>query len=320
KAYGPKKVLTEASVAVRRGERVGVIGANGLGKSTLLKILVERLKPDAGTVTWGYQASVGYFAQDHHDLLDDETGTVLDYLWSIIPQEPTSFVRGQLGRMLFSGEDVDKKIKALSGGEAARLIFSRLIVQKPNVLVLDEPTNHLDMESIEALVEALKGYPGTLIFVSHDRWFVSELATRIIEVTADGLTDYPGSYDDYLARQGEDHLDAEAAAAKAKATRMADKADDGDKAASGDFEAHKKRRAAQKKALKRRDEVTAAIDAAETELAAIEEQYCAPGFFEKTSPSEIEALEAKKTTLKAEADRLVEEWEALELELEALAD
>ncbi|MBW2458246.1 MAG: ABC-F family ATP-binding cassette domain-containing protein, partial [Deltaproteobacteria bacterium] len=161
KAYGENRVLEGVSLPVRRGERVAVIGANGIGKSTLLKILVGDLEPDEGEVIWGYETAVGYFAQDHRELLTDRRTTALDYLWETCPQEPTNFVRGHLGRMLFSGEDVDKRVGSLSGGEAARLIFSRLVVQRPNVLVLDEPTNHLELESIEALVTALSDFPGT---------------------------------------------------------------------------------------------------------------------------------------------------------------
>jgi ABC-type multidrug transport system ATPase subunit len=317
KAYGDKVVLRDVSLTVRRGERVGIIGANGLGKSTLLKILVGRLEPDAGEISWGYETHHGYFAQDHHELLDGEPGTVLEYLWSVIPQEGTSFVRGQLGRMLFSGDDVDKKVRSLSGGEAARLIFSRLIVDQPNVLILDEPTNHLDLESIEALVEALKGYEGTLLFVSHDRWFVSELATRIVEITPSGLDDYPGTFEEYLSRRGDDHLDADAVVEKAKAERAATKEQTDGEAAS-DYEAHKRRRARYDKLVKRRDEVTAAIEEAETRLAAIEARYCEPGFFEKTEQEELDALETEQSQQRKLVESLMEEWEAIELELEEL--
>ena len=128
-------------------------------------------------------------------------------------------MRGQLGRALFSGEETSKEVRLLSGGECARLIFALLSVAKPNVLVLDEPTNHLDLEAIHALVEALKQYTGTLIFVSHDRWFVSELATRIIELTPTGPNDFPGTYAEYLARCGDDHLDGDAVVLKAKSAR-----------------------------------------------------------------------------------------------------
>ena len=151
KSYGDKRVLTDVSLTVRRGERVAILGANGLGKSTLLKIATGNLAADAGTVSWGHETRVGYFAQDHHDALPDPNDTPLDYVWRAVPRAETSFVRGQLGRVLFSGDDVEKKVGSLSGGEAARLVFCRLMVERPNVLVLDEPTNHLDLEAIQAL-------------------------------------------------------------------------------------------------------------------------------------------------------------------------
>ncbi|MEO7109136.1 MAG: ABC-F family ATP-binding cassette domain-containing protein, partial [Polyangiaceae bacterium] len=144
KAYGDKKVITDVSLTVRRGEKVAIIGPNGLGKSTLLKIIVDNVDADEGSVRFGHETKVGYFAQDHSELLPAPTVSPLNYIWDACPTEPTTYVRGQLGRVLFSGDDVEKPIGALSGGEAARLIFGRIIVQKPNVLILDEPTNHLD--------------------------------------------------------------------------------------------------------------------------------------------------------------------------------
>ena len=206
KAYGDKAVLADVSVTIRRGERVAIIGANGLGKSTLLKICAGHLAADRGSATWGHETRVGYFAQDHKELLVAPTQSVLHALWDCVPQETTNHVRGVLGRMLFSREEVDKQLGQLSGGEASRLVFSQLMVKKPNVLLLDEPTNHLDLESIEALVDALKDYEGTLIFVSHDRWFVGELATRVVEVKRGGLAEFDGGYDAYVAAAGEDHL------------------------------------------------------------------------------------------------------------------
>ncbi|RYZ63626.1 MAG: ATP-binding cassette domain-containing protein, partial [Proteobacteria bacterium] len=204
KAYGEKHVLRGVTLTIRRGEKVAIIGSNGLGKSTLLKIAVGELDADAGKVKFGIETRVGYFAQDHHDLLPDMKTSPLDYVWDARPSEATSAIRGQLGRMLFSGDDVTKPIGKLSGGEAARLIFARIIVQKPNVLVLDEPTNHLDMEAIDALITGLKAFEGTVIFVSHDRHFVSELATRIVEITPEGVRDMPGTYAEYLQQLGDD--------------------------------------------------------------------------------------------------------------------
>jgi ATPase subunit of ABC transporter with duplicated ATPase domains len=320
KAFGARQVLSDVDVSVRRGERVAVIGGNGLGKSTLLRILTGRLEADGGEVRWGHEARVGYFAQDHHELLTDARSTVLDYLWEICPEQGTSFVRGQLGKLLFSGDDVDKRLGALSGGEAARLIFSRLLVQKPNVLLLDEPTNHLDLEAIEALADSLSRYRGTLLFVSHDRWFVSKLATRVIEVKRDGIVDYPGSYDEYLARAGHDHLDAATVIDRSKKDKAAERAAQKAAAPGGGWHAQKAHKSQHRKLLSERARVTAAIEAAEARAAAIQTLYCQPGFFDVTSKEELGALELEKAALEPRIAELMVEWETIELALEELGD
>ena len=206
KAYGENRVLDGVSFDVRRGERVAIIGPNGIGKSTLLKILVGELAADSGTSEWGYEADFGYFPQDHHDALGDPSQSVRSALWDAGPTLGLGEVLGRLAAVLFSRDDTDKKIEHLSGGEAARLLFARLSILEPTVLVLDEPTNHLDIEAIRALSTALKKYDGTLLFVSHDRWLVNKLATRVIEIRPDGVEDFPGSYRQFLARNPDDHL------------------------------------------------------------------------------------------------------------------
>ena len=311
KAYGEKRVLSDVSLTVRRGERVAVIGANGLGKSTLLKIITDNLASDGGKVAWGHEAQVGYFAQDHKEQLTNPNQTALDYLWDICPQEGTSTVRGVLGRLLFSGPDVDKPVSALSGGEATRLIFSRLMVQKPNVLVLDEPSNHLDLESIEALVEALEEYKGTLIFVSHDRWFVDKLATRVIEIRPDGLNDFAGTFREYLERQGDDHLDAEQVALAARARKS--------EAPKPAVAASAPRTNRQRSLPKKRDEVLERIAQVEGRLGEINTAYCAPGFFERTPKGEVDRLQQERAGHEAQLAALTAEWEALETEIAALA-
>ncbi len=331
KAYGELQVLDQVSLQVRRGERVAVIGANGLGKSTLLKILVDRLTSDAGEVNWGHEAQLGYFAQDHKDLLSDPKQSALNFLWDTCPQEGTSYVRGMLGRVLFSGEDVDKTLEALSGGEAARLVFSRLMVQQPNVLVLDEPTNHLDLEAIEALVEALKTYDGTLIFVSHDRWFVEALATRVVEITKSGLADFHGTYSEFLERAGDDHLDAEQVALRAKEEKREKrrggnstpppapgptKAPEPDQGLSNE---ERRRRANQRKALpRRRDELLTKIERTEAKKAELEARYAEPGFFESTSRADQDALRREQAEVESRLDRMMSEWEEVEAELARL--
>jgi ATPase subunit of ABC transporter with duplicated ATPase domains len=318
KAYGEKRVLENVSLAVRRGERVAILGANGLGKSTLLKIATGRLDSDAGRIKWGHEAHVGYFPQDHHEVLVDGEATPLDVVWNVVPSEATSYVRGQLGRVLFSGDDVGKKISSLSGGEAARLVFCCMMVSRPNVLVLDEPTNHLDLESIHALVKALKEFDGTVLFVSHDRAFVSALASRILEVTSHGFRDFPGTYDEYLANLGDDHLDTSAVVLRAKKEKAVSAALTA--ASEGLSWEEQKRRNNRKKQLPLlRDAAVRAIEQAESRKSALHAMWCQPGFYEKTAPAEIATLESEEKALVAKIDALMAEWGALEKEMGELA-
>ncbi len=323
KSYDDHRVLTGVDLMLRRGERLAVIGGNGVGKSTLLKIMVGDLDADAGEQEWGHETHLGYFPQDHHECLgtsaQDAKKSVLDYLWDFCPQETTSFVRGQLGRVLFSGDDVEKRLRSLSGGEAARLIFARLTIQKPNVLILDEPTNHLDIEAITALIAALKAYPGTLIFVSHDRWFVNELATRVLELRADGYDDYPGTYAEYLQRDGHDHLDA-ATALKASREERHLRREHGKSKSQDDWEAQKQRRKRHRQLLARRDKLTESIDRAESRAAEIQTLYCEANFFEKTSSEVVASLQEEESQLGPQIERWMEEWETVEVELAGFSD
>ncbi|HVS14589.1 MAG TPA: ABC-F family ATP-binding cassette domain-containing protein [Thermoanaerobaculia bacterium] len=310
KAYDGMPVLEEVTLEVRRGERVAIIGPNGIGKSTLLKIAIGQVKADRGEVEWGYETRFGYFAQDHKEQLGTPRQTVEAWLWDVCPAEPIGFVRSQLGAVLFSGDEVKKKVGSLSGGEAARLIFARHVVEKPNVLVLDEPTNHLDLEAIEALVAGLRAFEGTLIFVSHDRWLVGELATRIVEISPRGINDYHGTYEEYVERCGDDHLDSEAVLKKARAAKRAEKARAEQRAARPDAETRKRRRAV----AQQLEEVTRAIEKAEARVHEINETFCDPTFFERSEPSKVKKLETEQKDLGARVAELMTEWERLEEE------
>ncbi len=196
------ELFSNFDLTVNVGERIAIIGPNGIGKTTLLKCLVGDEEPTAGAIKWSENVDLGYYAQDHSgDFEEDKTlFDWMDYFGK--PSDDEQIIRGTLGRLLFSSNDIGKSVKVISGGEQGRMIFGKLMLQRPNIMLLDEPTNHLDMESIEALNLALENYPGTLLFVSHDREFVSSLATRIIELSATGITDFHGNYDDYLKSQG----------------------------------------------------------------------------------------------------------------------
>ncbi|MFI8415610.1 ABC-F family ATPase [Serratia sp. NPDC078593] len=202
KGFDNGPLFSKLNLMVEVGEKVAVLGPNGIGKSTLLKTLVGDAQPDSGTVKWSENARIGYYAQDHEYEFDD-TLTVFDWMsqWKQ-EKDDEQAVRSVLGRLLFSQDDIKKKVKVLSGGEKGRMLFGKLMMMRPNILIMDEPTNHMDMESIESLNMALEMYEGTLIFVSHDREFVSSLATRILEMTPNKVIDFSGNYEDYLRSQG----------------------------------------------------------------------------------------------------------------------
>ncbi len=202
KGFDNGPLFSQVKMLVEAGEKVAVLGTNGIGKSTLMKTLVGELQPDAGSLKWAENAHIGYYAQDHeYEFAEDLT--VFDWMsqWKQ-ENDDEQAVRSVLGRLLFSQDDIRKKVSVLSGGEKGRMLFGKLMMQRPNVLIMDEPTNHLDMESIESLNMALELYQGTLLFVSHDREFVSSLATRIVEIMPGKVVDFSGNYDDYLRSRG----------------------------------------------------------------------------------------------------------------------
>ena len=202
KGFDNGPLFNNLNLMVEVGEKVAILGTNGIGKTTLIKTLMGELTPEQGEIKWSENANIGYYAQDHEYEFDEEL-TVFDWMsqWKQ-PTDDEQAVRSVLGRLLFSQDDIKKKVKVLSGGEKGRMLFGKLMMQKPNIIVMDEPTNHLDMESIESLNMALELYQGTLFFVSHDREFVSSLATRIVEITPEKVIDYTGNYEDYLRSQG----------------------------------------------------------------------------------------------------------------------
>ena len=206
KAYGSRVVHEDFSMTIRRGERWCVMGKNGAGKTTLLRMIAGVLAPDSGTVTPGASLKMGYFAQQAIDLLDLDL-TIAEQLQKDFPQESIGVLRSLAGAFQFSGDDVDKKIRSLSGGEKTRLVIARMLLHPPNFLVLDEPTNHLDLFTKEMLIEALKDFDGTMLFVSHDRAFLRALSNRVIELGGESGVEkephlYPGSYVEYVQRTG----------------------------------------------------------------------------------------------------------------------
>ena len=200
--YGDGLILKDVNIMIEAGEKVAIIGPNGIGKTTLLKLLVDELVPKSGNVKLTENANTGYFAQDHAEDFSTNV-TIIDWMtrWGKEEHDEEA-IRGILGRLLFNKDDIKKPVNVVSGGEQGRLLFGKLMLQSPNIMILDEPTNHLDMESIESLNLAMDMYDGTVIFVSHDREFVSSLADRVIELGEHQYTDYRGNYEDYLESQG----------------------------------------------------------------------------------------------------------------------
>lgn len=194
-------IFTDFNLNLEVGERLAIIGPSGIGKTTMLRCLMDEYQPNAGTVKWSENSEIGYYAQDHATDFEQDF-TLFDWMdqWGK-PQDDDLAIRGTLGRLLFSQNDIKKKVQVLSGGEKGRMLFGKLMLKQPNILLMDEPTNHMDMESIESLNLALANYPGTLIFVSHDREFVSSLATRVIDMQPTGIIDFRGTYEEYLASQ-----------------------------------------------------------------------------------------------------------------------
>ena len=335
KSFGDNRVLDGVDLRVARGDRLAIVGPNGIGKSTLLKVMTERLDADAGAVEWGYETYPGYFAQDPKDHLGGGAGgagaggggmdgpaarqTAEQWIGGYCEGKGMGFARGQLGLVLLGGEDADKRLAALSGGETARLVLCSLMIRMPNVLVLDEPTNHLDLESIEALVKGLKGFAGTLVFVSHDRWFVERLANRIVEITPEGVRDYRGTYEEYVRYCGDDHLDVEKVVGGGGGVDGRGRERGG--GGRGDHGWPRTRRAARgswqrRQMAARTDEVAARIEAAEGRVGEIDAVFARAAFYEEADRDEVAALEDERRELLAEIERLMGVWEGLEAEME----
>ena len=200
KGFNGKNLYSEVTLSVLRGDRVVIIGPNGCGKTTFLKIIAGEIEPDAGQISLGHKVDMSYFAQHHSDMLSPNN-SIIDEIYQIVPQQTISFVRGVLGAFLFSNDEVDKKINVLSGGEKARVSLSRLLVKPGNLMIMDEPTNHLDIISSEKLIDALLEFNGTLLFVSHNQSFINRLATKIWDIRENEVVEFHGNLDEYTSHQ-----------------------------------------------------------------------------------------------------------------------
>lgn len=298
KSFGEKHLFHDLTLRVRAGDRVALIGPNGVGKSTLIKIIVGEEQPDTGFIRYGSNVDIGYYDQHQSTLHADKTA--LDEIWDRFPQMEQSNVRSALGMFLFTGDDVFKPIHTLSGGEKGRVALTALMLRKDNLLLLDEPTNHLDMDSREVLEDALTDFGGTIITVSHDRYFINRIANRIIEMQPDGVTEYIGNYDDYIERKNRP-VAVEAEAGKTKT----------------ELEKEKRREKLSRQALRqlkiRAQEAEKAVGVKEAEIAELEAQMADPSLYSDAQKS----ADVQRAYQKAQQalQTLYEQWEAAEAAL-----
>ena len=319
KAYGPLTVFKNLSLHIERGDRIALVGPNGSGKSTLMRMLSGEEAPDSGARTVGHEVVIEYFAQDEAARLDP-TPTVYETLAAGSPTDMVPAIRNILGGFLFSGDDVYKKAGVLSGGERTRLAVARMLLRPSNTLLLDEPTNHLDLDSKDVLLEALEDYGGTLIFVSHDRYFVEKLATKIIEVGHGEAVVYPGTYTEFLwSKEHQDEIPqkpkAQVSKPKAQSTSKAQLATANPSVQSReerkreDAERKKKQRAADV-LQKRISDLESRIAEREAQVKELEATMAAPGFYENLEA--VKPVTDRHQALMWEVGDLIAQWEALQ--------
>ena len=306
KSFDHKKLFWDINFEIKRGERVAIIGDNGTGKTTLLKIINGLLEPDTGEVIYGSNVSVAYYDQEHQVLHMDKT--LFDELSDTYPEMTNTQIRNILAAFLFTGEDVYKKIADLSGGERGRVSLVKLMLSKANFLLLDEPTNHLDIVSKDVLENALTNFPGTVCYVSHDRYFINKTATRILDLTENRLLNYIGNYDYYIEKR-----EAVEEAANLTSTEQAEK--------PVDVSESKKEWIDNKTALAQKKKVKNALNKCEKEISEIEdklqsidEEFANPE--NASNVGKLMELQKQKETLEKRLDKLMEDWEELTLQME----
>ncbi|MDF2959477.1 MAG: multidrug transporter ATP-binding protein [Paenibacillus sp.] len=310
---GRSPLLRDISFQLRRGDTAALIGPNGIGKSTLLKALIGQQKPDRGVIQWGANVRIGYYDQEQTGL--NANNTVLEEVWNAFPHIEEARIRTVLGSFLFSGEDVFKKVASLSGGEKARVSLAKLMLEKANVLILDEPTNHLDLYSKEVLESALIDYEGTLLFISHDRYFLNKMAESMLELTRTGVTSYLGNYDDYVEKKQElaemerQRQALEAAKGKNAGSVKSEAAVAASPQTENSFEANKQAKREERTRQRKLEQLEQDIARLEAELTDIEAELAMPEVYNDyvLVQQKNELIEQKK----AELASCYEQWEQL---------
>ncbi|GAB1810780.1 ABC-F family ATP-binding cassette domain-containing protein [Priestia megaterium] len=300
-----KYVVQEANLRIKKGESLALVGPNGVGKSTLLKGIVDKLSFKTGTISFGSNVMVGYYDQEQANLTSNKT--VLNELWDDYPSKPEKEIRTALGNFLFSGDDVLKIVSTLSGGEKARLALAKLMLQKANFLILDEPTNHLDLDSKQVLENALIDYPGTLLFVSHDRYFINRIANKIAELSPEGVEEFLGDYDYYVEKKAEIEEIKELENIKANEERTV-------KVDKQSYKQDKEQKKLMRQRTRRIEEIETEVNKLEAAQAANEELLCDPEIYQ--NHEEVSRLNGENEKISSQLSTLMEEWEELQLLLE----
>lgn len=302
--YGAEPVSKNISLRIYKGDRVAFVGPNGVGKSTLLKTIVKRNELLGGEIRYGTNVQFGYYDQNQATLIG--SGTVLQEIWDDWPMMNEKDIRSLLGRFLFTGDDIEKLVTSLSGGEKARLSLAQLMLEKSNTLILDEPTNHLDLDSKEILENALDDFPGTILFVSHDRYFINRLATKVIELSEDGAVEYLGDYDYYIEKKIEAAEIAAATMVEKRAKEPAVKKE----AAGKEFQRQERR------LTRAIAEIEKKLEQFDTEINGLQEQLLDPNI--ANDHVQLMDIQMQINEIQEMHDQQEEEWLNLQEELENL--
>ncbi|MDD1515978.1 ABC-F family ATP-binding cassette domain-containing protein [Priestia megaterium] len=300
-----KYIVQQANLRIKKGESLALVGPNGVGKSTLLKGIVDKLSFKTGTISFGSNVMVSYYDQEQANLTSNKT--VLNELWDEYPSKPEKEIRTALGNFLFSGDDVLKIVSTLSGGEKARLALAKLMLQKANFLILDEPTNHLDLDSKQVLENALIDYPGTLLFVSHDRYFINRIANKIAELSPEGVEEFLGDYDYYVEKKAEIEEIKELENIKANEERTV-------KVDKQSYKQDKEQKKLMRQRTRRIEEIETEVNKLEAAQAENEELLCHPEIYQ--NHEEVSRLNGENEKISSQLSTLMEEWEELQLLLE----
>ncbi|MBO1628403.1 ABC-F family ATP-binding cassette domain-containing protein [Bacillus arachidis] len=300
--YDEEPIIGHVNMRLTRGDSVALVGPNGIGKSTLLKSIVNKLKALSGEISFGSNVSIGYYDQEQANLTSSKR--VLNELWDDYPLEPEKEIRTILGNFLFTGDDVLKPVSSLSGGQKARLALAKLMMQKSNLLILDEPTNHLDLNSKEILENALIDYPGTLLFVSHDRYFINRVTTTVVELSTDGAQEYLGDYDYYIEKKNEMIERAEFEQQEEDTPIQKNIAQE-----KLNYLEEKERKKLERQRIRKIEDIEQNIAKLEEEIATLEEELCLPEVYaDYERASEITTT---KQTKQEQLEKFMAEWEEL---------